>query len=316
MPLHVKKNHAVCLVFFLASCAILGLWSIGSFAQEQLRIPYGVTTSLQHLPILVGTDSGLLAKYGLNVEPIHIRGGALITTMIMSGTVQFSGAGAESVVSARIEGGDVALIGCPADSDVVYFVARPEIKAAANLKGKSSAVTRLGSTTHFYLRAALRSLGLDPEKDMTILQLGGGPEIVAAMRSGRVAAAALPYRNTFSLIQSGWPLLVDLSTPNFIYPSSCVATSRAFIKSNPAVVERFLKAYIESTRLIKKDSALVEQVINKWHRATDSAFIKKTVEVYARIFKPLPYISDQGLDIVLKEIRSEEHTSELQSPCK
>src|SRR5688572_31645796 len=136
MPLHVKKNHAACLVFFLAGCAIVGLWSIGSFAQEQLRIPSGVTTSLQHLPVLVGKDSGLFAKYGLNVEPIHIRGGALITTMIMSGTVQFSGAGAESVVSARIEGGDVALIGCPADSDVVYFVARPEIKTAANLRSE------------------------------------------------------------------------------------------------------------------------------------------------------------------------------------
>jgi NitT/TauT family transport system substrate-binding protein len=290
------------LTFFLVGCAAVGLWPLWSFAQEQLRIPYGVTTSLQHLPVLVGKDSGLFAKYGLNVEPIHIRGGALITTMIMSGTVQFSGAGAESVVAARLEGSDVALIACPADSDVVYFVARPEIKTAANLKGKNSAVTRLGSTTHFYLRAALRSLGLDPEKDMTILQLGGGPEIVAAMRGGRVAAAALPYRNTFSLIQSGWPLFVDLSTPNFIYPSSCVATTRAFIKSNPAVVERFLKAYMESTRLIKKDSALVEQVIKKWHRETDSAFIKKTVEVYARIFKPVPYISDQGLDIVLKEI--------------
>ena len=288
------------LSFFL--WAIVALSPTRSFAQELLRVPYGVTTSLQHLPILVGKDSGLFAKYGLNVEPVHIRGGALITTMIMSGTVQFSGAGAESVVSARIEGGDVALIACPADTDVVYFVARPEFKNPASLKGKSSAVTRLGSTTHFYLRAALRSLGLDPEKDMTILQLGGGGEIVTAMRSGRVAAAALPYRNTFSLIQMGWPLLVDLSTPNFIYPSSCVATSRAFIKSNPSAVERFLKAYIEAGRLIKKDSAFVEQVIKKWHRETDSAFIKKTVEVYAKIFKPIPYVSDQGLEIVLKEL--------------
>ena len=271
-------------------------------AQEPLRVPYGVTTSLQHLPVLVGKDSGLFAKHGLNVEPIHIRGGALITTMIMSGTVQFSGAGAESVVSARIEGGDVTLIACPADTDVVYFVGRPEIKNAAQLKGKSSAVTRLGSTTHFYLRAALRSLGLDPEKDMTILQLGGGAEIVTAMRSGRVAAAALPYRNTYSLIQAGWPLLVDQSTANFVYPSSCVATSRSFLKSNPAVVERFLKAYVEATRLIKKDSSLVEQVIKKWHRESDAGFIKKTTEVYAKIFKPIPYVSDQGLDIVVKEI--------------
>ncbi len=271
-------------------------------AQEPLRVPYGVTTSLQHLPVLVGKDSGLFAKQGLNVEPIHIRGGALITTMIMSGTVQFSGAGAESVVSARIEGGDVSLLACPADTDVVYFVGRPEIKNPAQLKGKSSGVTRLGSTTHYYLRAALRSLGLDPEKDMTILQLGGGAEIVTAMRSGRVAAAALPYRNTYSLIQAGWPLLVDQSTANFIYPSSCVATSRSFIKSSPAVVERFLKAYVEAIRLIKKDSAVVEQSIKKWHRESDAGFIKKTAEVYAKIFKPIPYVSDQGLEIVLKEL--------------
>ena len=286
----------------LSIALLLGALPVRVIAQEPLRIPYGVTTSLQHLPVLVGKDSGLFAKQGLNVEPIHIRGGALITTMIMSGTVQFSGAGAESVVSARIEGGDVTLIACPADTDVVYFVGRPEIKTAAQLKGKSSAVTRLGSTTHFYLRAALRSLGLDPEKDMTILQLGGGAEIVTAMRSGRVAAAALPYRNTYSLIQAGWPLLVDQSTANFIYPSSCVATSRSFLKNNPAVVERFLKAYVESIRLIKKDSTLVEQVIKKWHRETDAAFIKKTAEVYAKIFKPIPYVSDQGLDIVVKEL--------------
>jgi len=281
---------------------LVALAPLRSFAQELTRVPYGVTTSLQHLPILVGKDSGLFAKYGFNIEPVHIRGGALITTMIMSGTVQFSGAGAESVVAARIEGGDVALIACPADTDVVYFVARPEFKNPASLKGKNSAVTRLGSTTHFYLRIALRALGLDPERDLTILQLGGGAEIVTAMRSGRVAAAALPFRHTYNLIQAGWPLLVDLLTPNFIYPSSCVATSQTFIKNNPAVVERFLKAYVEAIRLIKKDTAFVERVVAKWHRETDAAFIKKTVEVYARIFKSAPYVSDQGLEVVLKEL--------------
>jgi ABC-type nitrate/sulfonate/bicarbonate transport system substrate-binding protein len=122
------------------------------------------------------------------------------------------------------------------------------------------------------------------------------------MHSGRVAAAALPFRNTHPLIQMGWPVLVDLSTAKFAYPSSCVATSRAFLKNNGAVVERFLKAYIEGIRLIKKDHAFVEQVIKRWHRETDPVFIKKTVEVYAQIFKPIPYVSDQGLEVLMKEI--------------
>ena len=295
----LKISRRTC--FFIA-CVMIGALPITAESQELLRLRYGVTTSLQHLPMWVGKESGLFAKYGFDLEPIHVRGGALITMMIMSGTVPISGAGAESVVAARLEAGDVALIGCPSDTDVVHFVARPEIKSAANLKGKNSAVTRLGSTTHFYLRSALRHLGLDPDKDMTVLQLGAGGEITAAMQSGRVAAAALPFRNTYPLIQMGWPVLVDLSTANFPYPSSCVASSRSFLKTNPTTVERFLKAYIEAIRVIKKDNAFVVQVVKKWHRETDVAFIKKTVEVYAPIFSSIPYVSDRGLEVVLREL--------------
>ena len=81
-------------------------------------------------------DAGLFAKNGLNVEPVNIRGGALITMGIISGQLQFSGAGAESAVAARIEGGDVVLLACPVDSDPVYLITRPEIKSAADLKGQ------------------------------------------------------------------------------------------------------------------------------------------------------------------------------------
>ena len=291
--------EVTCLV---VTWLIIGILPTPAHSQEPVRIRYGVTTSLLHLPVLVAKESGLFAKYGFDVEVIHIRGGALLTMTIMSGSVQFSGAGAESVVAARIEGGEVALLACPADTDAVYFVARPEIKSAAALKGKASAVTRLGSTTHFYLRTALRQSGLDPEKDMTILQLGAGGEIAAALQSGRIAAAALPFRDTFPFVQMGWPVLVDLSTSDFFYPSSCVASSRAFIKNNPAAVERFLKAYIEAIRLIKKDNVFAERVIRKWHRETDPLFIRKTVEVYARLFKPIPYVPDKGLEVVLREL--------------
>ena len=113
-------------------------------AQDLRSIHYGTTASVSHLPIWVAKDAGFFARNGLNVEPVHIRGGALITMGIMSGQLQFSGAGAESIVAARIEGGDVVLLACPVDSDPVYLITRPEIKSAEELKGKATAVTRLG----------------------------------------------------------------------------------------------------------------------------------------------------------------------------
>ncbi len=270
--------------------------------QELRRINYGTTTSSAHLPVWVAKDAGLFAKAGLNVEPVQIRGGALITMAIISGTLQFSGAGAESVVAARIEGGDVALLACPVDSDPVYLITRPEIKSAAELKGKATAVTRLGSTTHFYLRAALRQVGLDPEKDMIILQLGSSNETVSAMESGRVSAAALTNRYAIPLLQRGWPMLVDLSTTGMVYPSSCVASSRAYIKAEPKIVEDFLRAYVAGIRLIKKDQGLAEKSLVKWLRETDPIAVKKTVEAYSRLFKPSPYVPDKGLDNVMKDL--------------
>lgn len=272
-------------------------------AQELRRIHYGTTASTAHLPIWVAKDAGYFAKYGLNVEPVHIRGGALITMGIMSGQLQFSGAGAESIVAARIEGGDVVLLACPVDSDPVYFIARPEIKSAAELKGKATAVTRLGSTTHFYMRAAARHVGLDPEKDMTILQLGTGSETVSALENGRIAAAAITHRYALPFIEKGWPLLVDLSTTDLVYPSSCVASSRSYVKSEPRLVENFLRAYVAGIQRVRGDYAFAEKSLTKWLREKDPVLVRKTIEAYAKLFKPVPNVPDKGLENVIRDLQ-------------
>ncbi len=107
---HAKIISAV-ILYCLALLAEAPL-----FAQELRRVHYGTSVSISHLPVWVAKDAGFFVKKGLNVEPVQIRGGALITMGIMSGQLQFSGAGAESVVAARIEGGDVVLLACPSDS--------------------------------------------------------------------------------------------------------------------------------------------------------------------------------------------------------
>ena len=282
--------------------ALFSFFIAGAAAQDLRRIHYGTTSSTAHLPVWVAKDAGYFARNGLNVEPVNIRGGALITMGIMSGQLQFSGAGAESAVAARVEGGDVVLLACPVDSDPVYFITRPEIKSAAELKGKATAVTRLGSTTHFYLRAAARHVGLDPEKDLVILQLGTGTETVAALENGRIAAAAITHRYALPFLQRGWPMLVDLSTTDLVYPSSCVASSRSFVKTEPRLVEDFLRAYVAAIQLIKKDAAFAEKSFAKWLRERDAYLTKKTVEAYSKIFKPVPSVPDKGIENVLKDL--------------
>src|SRR5262245_8108598 len=270
--------------------------------QELRRILYGTTASPSHLPVWVAKDAGFFEKNGLNVEPVQVRGGSLITLAIITGDLPFSGAGAESVVAARAAGGDVVLLACPVDTDPVYLITRPEIKSAQDLKGQASAVTRYGSTTHFYLRAALKHVGLNPEKDMTILQLGAGPEMVVALDRGAIAAAALTTRYAIPFLQKGWPVLVDLSTTDLVYPSSCVTSSRAFIRAEPKTAHEFLRAYVAGIQLAKKDLRFAEKSFAKWMREKDAGITRKTVDYDARLLKLAPVVPDRGIDNVLQDL--------------
>ena len=291
-----SSNHGVA-VFALVVAFLMA----PAFAQETPRLRYGTTNSIMHLPVWVAQDARLYAKQGLpNVETIFIQSGTLITMAVISGELQFSGAGAASVVAARIKGGDVILLACPVDADAVYLIARPGIKRAAELKGKTAAVTRLGSTTHFYLRSALRYAGLDPQKDVKILQLG--LEWSGALEAGRIDAAALPFNLALPYLEKNWPVLLDLTKTDFAYPASCVVSSRAFVKQNPNTVDRFLRAYVESIHLIKKNLAFAEKVFKKWLRQDDPEIARKTVQTYAALFKSVPTVPDAGIKAVLEEL--------------
>jgi len=283
------------------SCALLLLGQRAP-AQEMRRIYYGTTASPSHLPVWVAKDAGFFARHGLNVEPVQIRGGSLITLAIITGDLPFSGVGAESVVAARVAGGDVVLLACPVDADPVYLITRPEIKSPLELKGQASAVTRYGSTTHFYLRAALKHVGLDPERDLTVLQLGAGPEMAAALEVGRIQAAALTTRYAIPFLQRGWPVLVDLSKTDLVYPSSCVTSSRAFIRAEPKTTEDFLRAYVAGIHLIRKDQNFAEKSFSKWLREKDPAIVKRSVAAYAGLFKPAPVVPDKGIENVVRDL--------------
>jgi len=296
--IHWKIISTVLVCVFALSPAL-------SVAQELRRIHYGTSTSISHLPVWAAKDAGYFTKNGLNVEPVQIRGGSLITMAIMSGQLQFSGVGAGSVVAGRIEGGDLVLLACPADLEPVYLIARPEIKSASQLKGKVSAVTRLNSSIHFYLRAALKMVGVDSDKDMTLLQLGGSAEIVAALEGGRVSAAALTIRDALPFLQRNWPVLVDLSKSDLIYPSSCVTSSRAFVKAEPLTVERFLSAYVAAIQLIKKDQTFAVKSLVKWNKDKESPVLVKSVEAFSRLFKVPPYVPDKGIESVMKELSNQ-----------
>ena len=87
------RHHSFIVLLTLVCVSYLPYQAVG--AQELRRILYGTSASPSHLPVWVAKDAGYFQKYGFNVEPVQIRGGSLITLAIITGNLQFSGAGAE-----------------------------------------------------------------------------------------------------------------------------------------------------------------------------------------------------------------------------
>ncbi len=86
--------------------------------------------------------------------------------------------------------------------------------------------------------------------------------------------------------------------------SSCVTSSRAFVKSEPKVVEDFLNAYVAAIQLIKKDQGFAERSLANWRREKDSTGVGQSIESHRRILKIPPYVPDKGIENVVNDLAS------------
>jgi ABC-type nitrate/sulfonate/bicarbonate transport system substrate-binding protein len=95
---------------------------------------------------------------------------------------------------------------------------------------------------------------------------------------------------------------VDLTKTDLVYPSSCVTSSRSFVKAEPRTVEDFLAGYTAGIQLIRKDPKTAERSLAKWTRENDPYVLAKSIEAHARIFKVPPWVPDKGIENVMKDL--------------
>jgi len=162
------------LILFLAATAA---WAQ---TRAKLHVVYPAISGI-NAPLWYATEQNLFQKYGLEVELIYISTALQVTRVVLTGDSQIAFSGGAPVVNAVLSGADLVFIGGVANVPAFYMMALPEIKSVADLKGKTVGVTRFGSSTDFALRYLVQKNGFNPDKDLNILQLGGMPELAAAL---------------------------------------------------------------------------------------------------------------------------------------
>jgi sulfonate transport system substrate-binding protein len=235
--------------FFILVLLALSLWHPSAQALESLVIAYP-TTSSQFTPLWFTRDVGLYEKYGIDAKLVFIQGGSVLLQAMVAGQAQAAQNGVAETATAILRGGDVRMLGVTAKIFPYSLIAAKNIKSAKDLVGGRLAINRIGDVSAYGSQLALRKLGLNPEKDVTMLQVGGSPQRLAALQSGSVQAAAMDFMSGLRLAKLGFPVLVQL---NLNYPYLGPVASGKFLRESPALAEGFIKSYVEGIARFKRN---------------------------------------------------------------
>ena len=248
-------------------------------------------------------EVGLFKKYGLDVEIVYIPGGSTVVQSMIAGDVQFGRGSATEVVTAHLAGFPLKILTALINKFVYSFVTPMNIARPQDLKGKVVAVSRFGSGSDFITRLALKSWGLEPVKDVTILQIGNSPERLAAIAGGKVQGSILSLSQTPRAKKLGLRVLADLSQIDAEYPQGVLYAPAALIEKRPDLIGAFLKAYIEALQQFKTNRPVAYNVIAKNSGIKDKGDIEEYHKVLTTKFLldyPLPTVA--GMKTVLDDL--------------
>jgi len=261
--------------------------AIGS-SQSSLWIPY---------------EAGIFRKYGLDVELLYVAGGSRGAQVVVAGEAPIAMFNGAAVISADLAGGDLVNIASGMNVIPFFLVVGPGYKQVEELRGKKVAVTRFGSATDYALRYAAERWPIKPDRDFAVLQLGGQPDMMAALRSGAVQAAMLNAEFTILARREGYRDLVDAASLGLAFPTSGLNTSRSFIRSQRDTVLRFLRAYVEGIHYSHMHRSFAVSVLGKYLKNQDGRFLEAVYDLYVGRYIPkIPDPSTEAMKTALDQL--------------
>jgi NitT/TauT family transport system substrate-binding protein len=210
-----------------------------------------------------------------------MEGGTRGIQVLLSGEIQVMHVGIAPVIQANAEDAAITIVAASINTIPLALFAQAKFKAGADLKGANIGISTFGSESDIAVSLALKALGV-AKQDVTINQLGGSSQRLAALLAGRADAVPLPEPQNALARQKGYTPLIDLAAQKTPWMYDALVVQKSAL-ANTADLERFLKAYIEGVHLGYSDPALVKAVIAKQFKTNDAVVIDATYAEYKRL---------------------------------
>ena len=287
-------------------------------AQQLHNLVVGYSSvSASFLPLWIAKEAKIFNRNGLDVQMVFFNSGTTAVMALLSGNSPISHTAGSGIVNSRLGGSDAVLIVGGTVSLDWWLLSRPGIKSAAQLKGGSVAVSAFGSSSDFVARYSLRKLGLDPEKDVTLVALGSPVTRQAAMEADRVQATVHVHPSTFVAQKKGFTVLADVAALGLAYQHTGVATTQRFIKENPEIVRAYVKSQVEAVHRLKTDREGGIRVLAKYMAGIkDKDILEKSYDlaVADNMLPRKQYPTLEGIKTILDSLAPKDPRAAKASP--
>lgn len=269
-------------------------------AQNKVRLNWGAISGVMGA-LWTAQEEGLYKKHGLDVEFIHIASTSKAIQAMLAGEIHYTTADALNSIQAVAAGADLVMFCKGINRFVFSIMAKPELKRLADLKGKKIGITRIGSSTHTAALFAVNRAGLSAN-EYSLLQLSEVPNILTTLLAGQIDAGALSPPTSSRAKKSGLVELMNLGTDGPEYPSTVIASTRAYVKANPDNTKRMVRALGEGLYIFKTNKAIGIRALQKYSRLTDMDVLEDTYSQYSSAFEFTPYVSRNGINTLIASL--------------
>ncbi len=261
------------------------------------KVRVGVpSVGVANIIIFIAKEGKLYEKHGLDAEVITVNGSGIGSKALISGGIDIIPIATPTVIAANLAGADMQILAHTMPGVVHAMMVKPEIKRVEDLKGKKIGVSSLGSLTDFLVRTIARKKGLNPDRDLTLIVMGGDAERLTALRAGAVDASAMSHPGYGRARRMGFQMLWD-SAKEIDYPWMEITTRRETIRKDRELVTQYMKAHLEGISLFKKDPEFSKRVIKKTLRMDEDDLVAEAYDIYSKAFIPAPYPNLPGMKI-------------------
>jgi NitT/TauT family transport system substrate-binding protein len=293
MPIAFVRTRLVAAILLIAAPG-------SARATDKVRLAFVSPSVALSLP-WVAKELGILAKHDLAAEILLITGSPRLVQSLIAGDVDLAFAGVTALMRARLRGAEVAILGASANhSSQKLLVSRnSRVRRLEDLKGSTIGVSQYGSEADTFTRNALASAGVRPDRDVTILQLGGHPQVAAAMAAGKLEVGALGGLAALTAERAGARLLASAMALKILSPSGTFATTRALIQRRRSVVERLTRSFVEAIHFLKTNRAGSVALMQKYMGGLSAEEAAYLYDEQVDLLERLPAPNDRALQAVL-----------------